>query len=138
MRMVARGMIAGLVLAGVAVPGMAADEFAYDLDKSHQPAMRAFQTIVPARYRKAAWVYRFSGTTSPMQTVEVGGRPFWLGEVCKPHDCGGNEVAFLIAKDGAVAYGLLRSVELTQSQDVAFGDPDPAARKLMDGQLQRE
>ena len=57
--------------------------------------------------------------------------------MCKPHDCGGNEVTFLIAKDGSAAYGLLRSVQLTRSQITPFGNPNPAARKLLEDSFRR-
>src|SRR5947209_4272393 len=86
-----------------------ADDYAFDLGKANGKAMQAFQRLVPARFKRTAWIYRFAGTTSPMQRVTYQGRPFLLGEVCKPHDCAGNEVAFLIAVDGSAAYGLLRS-----------------------------
>ena len=91
--------------------------------------------VVPVRFRKVAWIYRLQGTETPVSQVDLGGKSFYYGMVCQPHECGDNEVAYLIAVDGSAAYGLLRSSNYAKSGDVMFGAPDDAARKLLEGQL---
>lgn len=138
MRKWVRVGLVGCTMAGVLASGAAlADDYPDGLEASAPAAMRAFQAIVPARYRKAAWVYRFNGTASPMQTVQFGGLPFWLGEVCKPHDCGGNEVTFLIAKDGVGGLwpAALRPTDALADHPVRQPEPGcpQAARRTVSG-----
>ena len=111
-----------------------AEEYSFDLRKNHPVALAAWVKQVPSTYRTSDWVYRLDGTTSPMEEVTMQGRVFYYGSVCKPHDCGGNNVVFLIADDGSAAYGLLASETLGVKARI-FGAPDAEARQLLGDKL---
>ena len=78
------------------------------------------------------WIYTLEGTSPPMSITKFKGKDFYYGSVCMPHNCGGNNVVFLIAKDASTAYGLLRSDDLTKGKEVEFGVHDNAAKTLME------
>ena len=126
------GLVVLGILGGIA---LADDEYPGDLRKKHPAAYKAYSKVVPRRYRKVTWIYRLQGTAGPVSQADVGGKTFYLGMVCQPHDCGDNEVAYLIAADGSAAYGLLHSSNYAKPGDVTFGTPDEPARKLLEGQL---
>jgi Inhibitor of vertebrate lysozyme (Ivy) len=124
-----------LLAAGICAPTLAgAQEYAFDLPGKHPAAFAAWKKIVPARYRKIDWIGGLDGTATPIDPATLQGRPFYLGELCKPHDCGGNEVAFLIAIDGSAAYGMLKSETLGVKQQL-FGAPDAEALKLLESKF---
>ena len=52
----------------------------------------------------------------------VGGQPYLLGWVCKPHDCGDNELYVLFAPGARQAWGLL----ISGDKRSWLGRPDPA------------
>jgi len=113
-----------------------ADEgYPFDMKKKYPKAFAAFQKIVPAKFKKNAWVYSLSGTAGPMSATQCGGKKCLTGSVCQPHDCGGNQLAFVIAEDGSSATGLLRSTNLTQDKDVLFGKPNAAQLALLKKEL---
>jgi hypothetical protein len=111
-----------------------AEEYPFDIAKNHPAAMKAWRAVVPADLRKQAWIYKFEGTAGPIDTVTMNGQVFLHGSICIPHDCGGNFVAFLIARDGGEAYGELASSTLGVKQRF-FGAPDAEARELLDRAL---
>ena len=111
-----------------------AEDYAFDLRKAHPAAFAAWTKIVPGMYRKNDWIARLDGTTGPMEQVTMRGRVFFYGSVCQPHDCAGNDVAFLAAEDGSAAYGMLSSDNLGVKQRI-FGAPDAEARQLLGAKL---
>jgi len=117
----ARALFASGVLfsAGAA----AAQDYPFTLAKTHPRAMAAWRAILPAAYQKVAWVARFEVTAGLMERIRLDGRTFIVGSVCKPHDCGFNQVAFLIAADGSSASGLARTQAL-RPPNFAFGVMD--------------
>lgn len=113
-----------------------ADEgYPFDMKKKYAKAFAAYQKVVPPMYKKTTWVYSLDGTASPMDAVESGGKKWLIGSVCQPHDCGDNQIAFLIAADGSVAFGLLRSRNLTSGKDILFGKPDATQLALLKKQI---
>lgn len=115
-----------------ALPGLAAGEvYPADVAKKYPKSFAAYQKIIPAAWRKSAWAYRLEGTAPPVRTIDYSGRRFVLGNVCKPHDCGANQLTFLVAVDGSAAYAQANSFDLTQGKDVLVGNPDAEAKKIM-------
>lgn len=111
------------------------DEYPFDLKTRHPKALAAYKKIVPAKYRKMAWIASLDGTAGPMNPVKDAGKKCLAGSVCWPHNCGGNQVAFLVAEDGSVAVALLRSTDLTGGKDVWFGKPTQAQIGILNDQL---
>ncbi len=114
---------------------LAAESYPFEIKKANRAALRAYQKIVPATYMAMPWIYTLEGTSPPMSITKFKGKDFYYGSVCMPHNCGGNNVAFLIAKDASSAYGLLCSENLTKGKEVEFGAHDDAAKKLMEKQI---
>jgi hypothetical protein len=122
---VVSGLSLGLVSSALA------EDYPSGIAKSDPSAIKAWRAIVPVQFRKQGWIYSFDGVENPIQNVTLHGKPFLAGNVCIPHDCGGNFVAFLVAKDGGEAFGELASEELRVKQRY-FGAPDAEERKLLD------
>lgn len=116
-------------------PAVADEGYPFDMKKRYGKAFSAYQKIVPAKFKKTKWIYSFDGTAGPMDVVQSGGKKCLIGSVCQPHDCGDNQVAFLLAADGSSAVGLLRSRNLTQGKDILFGKPDAAQLTLLQQRL---
>ena len=114
---------------------IAAEDYPFQIKKANRAALRAYQKIVPATYMAMPWIYTLEGTSPPMSIIKFKGKDFYYGSVCMPHNCGGNNVVFLIAKDASSAYGLLCSENLTKGKEVEFGAHDDAAKKLMEKQI---
>jgi len=116
----------------VALPATASGEiYPVNVPTKYPKSYAAFKAIVPKAWRNAAWVYRLQGTAGPVRTIDYSGKKFVLGTVCKPHDCGGNQLTFLLALDGSVAYALANSFDLTQTKDVVVGKPDAEGLKIL-------
>jgi hypothetical protein len=115
-----------------ALPGLAAGEvYPADVAKKYPKSFAAYQKIIPITWRKAPWVYRLEGVAEPVRTIDFSGRKFVLGHVCKPHDCADNQLTFLVAVDGTVAFAKANSFDLTQAKDVVLGKPDAEAKKIL-------
>ncbi len=114
------------------LPCLAAGEvYPADVAKKYPKSFAAYQKLIPTAWRKSAWVYRLEGVAEPVRVIDYSGRKFVLGHVCKPHDCGANQLTFLVAVDGSAAYALANSFDLTQAKDVIVGKPDAEAKKIL-------
>jgi hypothetical protein len=128
------------VLAGVSLPLAAgslpasAQEYPFEIPKKDPAAMRSWRAVVPGEFHRMSWITNFDGTASPIDTVTLHNRTFYYGEVCMPHNCAGNVVAFLAAKGGREAYGALAS-DAIGVRHRYFGAPDAEARALLDQKL---
>ena len=106
-------ILACTLIAPLAAPLLAQSR--HDWDAAHHPqevlarfptVRQAWHAVVPRAYRRQPWVYALAGTASDIDYAYVG-RPSAMGTVCKPHDCGGHVVAYLIALDGSRAVGAM-------------------------------
>jgi len=131
-------LVAVTIITSIFCSVRAADPYPFEMKKKFPKAFAAYQKMVPDRYRKVKWIYSLEATAGPMATVQCGGKKCLTGSVCQPHDCGGNEFAYLVAVDGSNAVGLLRSANLTNGKDVLFGKPDTAQLELLKKQLTPE
>ena len=125
--MLTRLLLAFLLL-GFA-PAFAEDEpnGTYLPDLMEQSAYSAAWKGMLAGERAPLWVKKFgetlNATSAPSKSVVVGGEPYTLGWICKPHDCGDNQVYVLFAPGARQAWGLLISAGDKRSW---LGRPDPA------------
>jgi hypothetical protein len=117
-----------LFLLGTA-PALALDDAggAYLFDLLGDDAYRAAWNDMLKGETVPAWVKTyakdFDGPSSPSTEVSVGGEPFTLAWVCKPHDCGDNQLYVLFAPGARQAWGLLIRPGDKRSW---LGRPDPA------------
>ena len=109
-----------------------AQDYIFDLLGKTPKLLKTWQNIVPSEFKRQRWIYHLDGTTTPIDIVEYQGKQFYRGWICIRHNCGGNELTFLISKDGKTAYGLINSTKL-EINDRFLGDPDLEGKKyLMD------
>lgn len=128
------GMGMGMVLASALATAAQAADYPMDMIKKYPKSLQAFQKIVPKRWQKIAWVYQLNGTAIPVQELDFEGKKCFLGRVCRPHFCGGNDVTFLLSTDGSTAFARVNSEILTASKDVLLGQPPKDVLKwLVDG-----
>lgn len=93
-------------------------------------ARGVWHAAVPPAMRRQAWLYGLHGTAGEMGIVPIDGRRYLTGLICKPHDCGPHNAAYLIALDNSRAVGAL---DLNPSRrgprrELFFGRPTPAER----------
>ncbi|MBB2205781.1 hypothetical protein HLH27_12255 [Gluconacetobacter takamatsuzukensis] len=55
------------------------------------------------------WVSRGQAISTPVTRVATGGHTYLLGHLCKPHDCGNNQLDIVFAAEGHAAWGLLHT-----------------------------
>jgi hypothetical protein len=122
-------LISATTLAWSLIPAES-HEYIFDIVKRNPRILPAWGWIVPPTYSKEKWVKQLDGTTGPVDRVIVRGKPFYLGSVCKPHECGWNYIVFLISVDGSEVYGMLRSETLNVKGDF-FGVPDEDAKRVI-------
>ena len=126
--MIARVLLALFFLS--AAPAMAqAPEGPYLPDlMTDKPAYLAAWKAMVAGEKLPKWVNTFTKTqgavAAPVTTVPVAGQPYTLGWICKPHDCGGNEVYALFAPEARQAWGLL----ISDGKRSWLGKPDAAVQ----------
>lgn len=123
-----------LLVASLSIGAARADDYAFDLPRLAPKAMAAWRAVTPAAYRKIAWIARLEGTAMPMRRVVLDGRATFVGSVCKPHDCGGNSVAFALAADGSSAAGMVEAVAVSP-RSAAFGVMTPAVAAALKREL---
>jgi Inhibitor of vertebrate lysozyme (Ivy) len=124
----------GLTLAFVAIllvwtaPPVLAQDGPYLPDVMKHPSYLAAWKAMVAGEKLPGWVSTFTKTqnavAAPVKTISVAGEPYALGWICKPHDCGGNEVYALFAPDARQAWGLL----IAGSKQQWLGKPDEAVK----------
>jgi hypothetical protein len=122
-------VLLAIVLLGAA-PAMAqAPEERYLPDlMEQQPAYLTARKKMVAGEKLPAWVNTFTKTqgavAAPVKTITVAGRSYTLGWICKPHDCGGNEVYALFDPEARQAWGLL----ISDGKRRWLGKPDAAVQ----------
>lgn len=125
-------------VAAIAVSAAAAQAqepvYPHDLARKNPAAFAAWRKAVPAPYRRVEWIARLAGTATPITTTMIDGKPAYAGSVCKPHDCGGNFVAFLIADDGSSVSGLTR-MTTTRPARLSWGAQSPERLRMLESLL---
>ena len=123
-----------LVLAAsldVAAQGaLAGGPYLFDLLK--RPQFRAsFDALFKGEQNVDAWVTEFqrsgNGVADESKRYQIEGRAYIGCMVCKPHDCGANQLHVLFTEDGAGATAVLISPRGRRW----FGNPSDAQRALL-------
>jgi hypothetical protein len=85
----------------------------------------AWHNIVPKKYINAKWVYDLEGTFNPPKVMSEGGITYVVGGACKPYDCGGNNVFYVIEPGGNKAYGAVFFLRSNVPSYEYFGKAGP-------------
>jgi hypothetical protein len=131
-----RAVIPLLCVAASALPalGAQAQDYPFDLAKKSPAAFAAWRKAVPAPYRRIAWIAQLAGTAGPMTATMIDGKPAYSGSACKPHDCGDNVVAFLIARDGSSVSGMTRATAVRPAR-LSWGAQSPERMRMLEALL---
>ena len=86
------------------------DEYLFDALK--KPAYRkAWTAMLSGEKNIPGWLIAFGkggpGVAGPLKTITVEGRKMQASNVCKPHDCAGNELHIFFSLDASSAIGSL-------------------------------
>ncbi len=104
---------------GLATPVLAADlpvtaQFA--AQPGFAPAYHAMSTLPP-------WISELKATSVPVEKTSIGGKPYLLGHLCKPHDCAAYQLEVLFTPDGHKAWGFLSVVTDGALYQMPLGEP---------------
>lgn len=121
-------------LAAVLGAGVAHADDEYLFDALKKPAYRkAWTAMLAGEKNIPGWLIAFGkggpGVAGPLKTVTVDGRKMQASNVCKPHDCAGNELHIFFSLDASSAVGSLTS---EGQRPRYFGAPTPAQRMALD------
>lgn len=103
----------------------------YNIPKTNPKAYEAWHKILPDALRLQDWIYELTGTASPYTTVSLRSIRYLYGWFCKPHDCGANSIAFLMAENGSRAIGLYVRGVKSNAQEIPLGDPSVEELELL-------
>jgi hypothetical protein len=109
-----RALIAAAMLLSTFVPASAQSKMDYGMDefpKRHPVSWVALRRALPTSLKKVPWIYDLhrAAVTSYVYKVTTRGKVHYGGTACKPHDCGDNGIAFLVAEDGSNVVALVRT-----------------------------
>jgi hypothetical protein len=129
------GLVCGLVALAVsftAVAQTAVTTGPYLFDLLKRPQFRAsFDGLFKGEQNVDAWVLEFqrtgNGVADVSRSYPIEGRTYIGSSVCKPHDCGANQLHVLFTEDGAGATAVLVSPRGRRW----FGNPTDAQRAVL-------
>jgi len=104
--------------------------YLFDLLKQ-KPYQTAWEAMFKGEKKVDAWIVTFGktydGVTDRIKTLAVDGQSDTLGWVCKPHDCGGNQLYVLFAPGASAAWGML----VTDKAARWFGTPSDSVKAAL-------
>jgi len=73
-----------------------------------------------------AWVQTGQGTSSPVSSITIAGKPYTVGHICKPHDCGNHQMDVIFTARGTQSWALLsdRDQDNRPYRQTFLGTPD--------------
>ena len=112
-----RPLIAATLVCVLSSASLADEPYLYDLLKQ-KPYHAAWDAMLKGEKKVDRWILTFGktydGVTDKVKTVAVDGQNDALGWVCKPHDCGGNQLYVLFAPDAKEAWCMLVTDKVTR------------------------
>lgn len=111
-----------------ALPGSPAAQWVAPADLLRDAKFRRAYSKALGPLSREHWLATLSGPAPEVRTVEVAGRAMVLAAVCKPHDCGDNNMVLLYDAARAVVYGRVHQAGRT----TLFGNPPPAIGAELD------
>lgn len=100
--------------------GDAGEAQVYLFDLLQRPDFAKALQALPGAQALPDWVGK-GGTATPVQTVQVDGKPMLLASACKPHNCPSERVALLYDSQNHAMWGLF-----AQRPDSVPATVDPA------------
>ncbi|MGV4877872.1 Ivy family c-type lysozyme inhibitor [Acetobacter indonesiensis] len=111
-----------LIALCLATPAMAQDG-PYTADMAQKPKFaKAYQNMT----QLPTWVKATVSVSVPTKPVTVSGKTYTVGHLCKPHDCGDNQLDVIFSNDGKASWGLLSRKFGKTLYQMPLGEPDDA------------
>lgn len=127
------GDLVGTEFHGDMAPVASGQAISRELGQHYPSAYAKWQSYV-ARVNtdNRDWVSHLEATGAPMSFVTVEGQTWVKGWVCETHNCGGNEVLFLMSPDQSQIKGYLRlTLENGQGIERVIGPVSPNELRCM-------
>lgn len=84
------------------------------------------------------WVATFAktsnGVVTPSDDITIDGKPYVYATLCKPHDCGANQLGIVFTATGDAAWAMLTEKDSGAPVTRLFGSPDPAVVAALQAQ----
>lgn len=71
------------------------------------------------------WVAKAAAVSAPPETLKQDGKSYLAGHLCKPHDCGDNQLDVVFSEDGKTVWGLLSRRYGKTLYQMPLGEPNP-------------
>ncbi|GBR70595.1 inhibitor of vertebrate lysozyme [Gluconobacter kanchanaburiensis NBRC 103587] len=94
-------------------------------------ASKEFKQAYQAMISLPSWVKTAQATSVPVTIINIAGKPYILGHMCRPHDCAAQQMEVVFAKDHSAAWGLLSIKDATSLKQNFLGSPDPEMQKAL-------
>jgi len=122
-----------LLFASVAAVAAAADEGGYLFDVLRERPYRiAWDKLMKEVQPTPDWLIQFNrnfdGVSGALKSVDVGGRSYRQGFVCKPQDCGDRKFEVMFDADATHAYGALGG---RNDPPAFYGAPPPEVQDAL-------
>lgn len=115
-----RPIIISLLTLCLATPALAQNG-TYTVELAHSPKFaKAYQEMT----HLPAWVTGTDAVSVPTKSITLAGHSYIVGHVCKPHDCGDNQLEIVFSDNGKAAWGLLSRVYGKTVYQMPLGEPD--------------
>ena len=85
-------------------------------------------------FARERWVARLEGPAPELKQLTFDGVQYTLASVCKPHDCGDNNLVLLYGREQGTVFGLVQQ----HGRKTTVGDPSPAMARELDRLWQAE
>ncbi|MBS1101788.1 hypothetical protein JK202_01960 [Gluconobacter sp. Dm-62] len=90
-----------------------------------------FRQAYQAMLTLPSWVTTAQATSVPISNFNLGGKPYFLGHMCRPHDCAAEQLEVVFAKDHSAAWGLLSLKGEKSLRQNFLGAPDADMQKVL-------
>ncbi|MFT8807164.1 Ivy family c-type lysozyme inhibitor [Gluconobacter sp.] len=123
---ITRLLPAMLACAALQTASAASPPITADLAKT-QGFRQAYQAMVTL----PSWVTTAHATSGPVSDFTLGGKSYFLGYMCRPHDCAAEQLEVVFAKDHSAAWGLLSIKQDGPLKQDFLGAPDAEMQKVL-------
>jgi hypothetical protein len=106
-----------------------------DLKNKNLGIFAHWESVTAEQFPGIAWIHDLDRSSGALQRITLDGRLFFGGNICEPHDCSTNRLAFLIAADGTQSLGLL-AAKNTSNEEVLIGEVSEKSRAVLRSLLQ--
>ena len=122
-----------LLFASVVGAAAAAEDSGFLFDALRQrPYRAAWDKLMKEVQPTPDWLLQFNrnfdGVSGALKSVDVGGKPYRQGFVCKPQDCGDRRFEVMFDGDAAHAYGALGG---RNDPPAFYGAPPPEVQDAL-------